>query len=135
MKIVKVALGLFLMVILTVPAVVNAQGAKESSAAISVAEMDLSQYIYSYGAILKVSAAEIVLQEYDYDSDVEKEVVYLIDPAIKLDGFQAISDLVAEDVVEVYYSEQDGKKIAKIIRREISAGDDEELEDSEIIAQ
>ncbi len=81
--------------------------------------VDLSKYIYSYGAVLKVSATEIVLQEYDYDSDVEKEVSYQIDSAIKLEGFKAISDLAAEDVVEVYYLEQEGKKIAKIIRREI----------------
>ncbi len=129
MKIVKAAVGLFLIVVLAAPVVVSAQGVEKSSAVTSVAEMDLSQYIYSYGAVIKVSAAEIVLQEYDYDSDVEKEVVYLIDSAVKLDGFKGISDLVPEDVVEVYYLEQDGKKIAKIIRREISAGEDEAPED------
>ena len=129
MKIVKAAVGLFLIIVLAAPVVVSAQGAEKSSAAISVSEMDLSQYIYSYGAVLKVGAAEIVLQEYDYDSDIEKEVVYQIDSAVKLDGFKAISDLAKEDVVEIYYLEQDGKKIAKIIRREISAGEDEASED------
>lgn len=83
------------------------------------AAVDLSKFIYSYGAVVKVSASEIVLQEYDYDSDVEKQVTYQLDPEVKLDGFKAISDLAVEDVVEVYYAEQDGKKIAKIIRREV----------------
>jgi hypothetical protein len=129
MKIVKAAVGLFLIVVLAAPVVVSAQGVEKSSVASSVSEMDLSQYVYSYGAVLKVSAVEIVLQEYDYDSDVEKEVVYQIDSAVKLDGFKGISDLVPEDVVEVYYLEQDGKKIAKIIRREISASEDEAPED------
>lgn len=129
MKIVKAAVGLVLIVVLAVPVVASAQGAENSPTAISVSEMDLSQYVYSYGAVLKVSATEIVLQEYDYDSDVEKEVLYQIDSAIKLDGFKAISDLVPEDVVEIYYEQKDGKMIAKIIRREISAGDGEEAED------
>ncbi|MCB9757663.1 MAG: hypothetical protein H6753_04470 [Candidatus Omnitrophica bacterium] len=129
MKIVKAAMGLLMIVGLAAPVVVSAQDVEKSSAAMSVSETDLSQYIYSYGAVLKVGAAEIVLQEYDYDSDVEKEVAYQIDPAVKLDGFKAISDLAPEDVVEIYYSEQDGKKTAKIIRREISAGEDETPED------
>lgn len=85
----------------------------------AAAAVDLSKFIYSYGAVAKVSASEIVLQEYDYDSDVEKQVTYQLDPDVKLDGFKAISDLAVEDVVEVYYAEQDGKKIAKIIRREV----------------
>lgn len=79
---------------------------------------DLNQFIYSYGTILKANAGEVVLQEYDYDSDVEKEVTYQVDPAVKLEGVKAVTDLVPDDVVEVYYLEQDGKKTAKIIRKE-----------------
>ncbi len=89
------------------------------SNAVVADQKELSQFIYSYGTVLKVSPTEIVLQEYDYDSDVEKEVIYSVDVTIKIEGFKALTDLVSEDVVEVYYLEQDGKKIAKIIRREI----------------
>lgn len=80
---------------------------------------DLSQYTYSYGTVVKATLESVVLQEYDYDSDVEKEVTYLVDPQIKLEGVKAVTDLAAEDVIEVYYKEQDGKKVAKIIRREV----------------
>lgn len=78
-----------------------------------------SQFIYSYGTILKVSATEITLQEYDYDSDVEKEISYQINADTKLEGLKAVTEFAVEDVVEVYYLEQDGVKVAKIIRREV----------------
>ncbi len=104
--------------LLTAP-VFAAEESAPSQTPQAVAPVDLSKFIYSYGAVAKVSANEIVLQEYDYDSDVEKQVSYQLDPSVKLDGFKAITDLAAEDVVEVYYTEQDGKKIAKIIRREV----------------
>ncbi len=85
----------------------------------AVAAEELSKFIYSYGTVLKVSAIEIVVQEYDYDSDVEKEVTYQIDPAIQLQGFKAVADLVPDDVIEIYYIDQDNKKIAKILRKEV----------------
>ncbi len=126
MKILNVFLPLFLTGIITARAFAAQENVSsqtpttDPTVASSMAPTtDLSKFIYSYGAVLKVSATEIVLQEYDYDSDVEKEVSYQIDPSIKCEGFKAVSDLAAEDVVEIYYLEQDGKKTAKIIRREI----------------
>lgn len=100
-----------------------AQGSQPVDTQPAAPEEDLSKFIYSYGSVLKVSPSELVLQEYDYDSDVEKEVTYQLDAAIKLEGLKAVTDLVTEDVVEVYYLEQDGKKIAKIIRREAMEDD------------
>lgn len=94
---------------------------------------ELSQYTYSYGTVLKASNTEIVLQEYDYDSDVEKEVVYKIDPAIKLEGIKAVTELVADDVVEVYYKEENGAKVAKIIRKETV--EEESLADQNMIEE
>ncbi|MCB9772094.1 MAG: hypothetical protein H6754_06050 [Candidatus Omnitrophica bacterium] len=119
MKIASVFVSMFL-ILSFVPATIAAPASNspvtQSSDVLS--EVELSQFIYSYGTVLKVSPTEIVLQEYDYDSDVEKEVIYQVDPAVKFDGFATILNLVAQDVVEVYYLEQDGKKIAKIIRQE-----------------
>ncbi len=118
MKVLNVFVFLFLSAVLTAPVFAADESMQKPANAVSL-PTDLSQFIYSYGAVLKVSASEIVLQEYDYDSDVEKEVSYQIDPVVQLNGFKAVSDLAVEDVVEVYYLEQDGKKIVKIIRREV----------------
>ena len=86
-------------------------------------QVDLSQFIYSYGTVLKVAEKTITLQEYDYDSDVEKEIVYQIVDDTKLEGLKAVGELVVEDVVEVYYLEQDGQRVAKIIHREVITDD------------
>ncbi len=104
-----------LLLCVTVPAV-HAAAEDDVSAATQV---DLSQFIYSYGTVLKASDTEITLQEYDYDSDVEKEITYQISAETKLEGIKAVAELAPEDVVEVYYLEQDGKRTAKIIHREV----------------
>ena len=119
MKIASLLMSAFL-TLSFVPATIAApvSNSPNSQSSDVLSEVDLSQFIYSYGTVLKISPTEIVLQEYDYDSDVEKEVTYQIDPAVKIDGFATVLNLVAQDVVEVYYSEQNGKKIAKIIRQE-----------------
>ncbi len=118
MKIVNVAALLSLTFVLTIPVFAVSQNAEIPSDSKPAGQTNLNQFIYSYGTVLKVSPDQVVLQEYDYDSDVEKEVAYQIDPAIQLEGFKAITDLAPQDVVEVYYLEQDNKKTAKIIRRE-----------------
>lgn len=129
MKISNMVFSLFLIGVFAGTVFAAVENTNKLSDAVD-SSVDLNKYIYSYGAVLKVGATEIVLQEYDYDSDVEKEVSYQIDSAIKLEGFKAVSDLAVEDVVEVYYLEQDGKKIAKIIRREIIEDENSTLENT-----
>ena len=82
------------------------------------AEENLSQYVYSYGAVVKASEQEIILEEYDYDSDAEKQVTYQVDPAVKLEGIKAVTELAADDVIEIYSFDAGGVKTAKVIRKE-----------------
>jgi hypothetical protein len=117
-KILASIVWIFLM-FAVVPAVYSAAEDEQSA----LAQTDLSQFIYSYGTVLKVSDASITLQEYDYDSDVEKEITYQINAETKLEGLKAVSELVAEDVVEIYYLEQNGQRTAKIIHREVIEDD------------
>lgn len=119
MKILKAVFLLFLTGVMATAVFAADEGLDNKPQGEPAAQTDLSQFVYSYGAVVKVSSTEIVLQEYDYDSDVEREVVYQLDSAIKLDGFKVIGELSTQDIVEVYYVEQDGKKIAKILHREI----------------
>lgn len=81
-------------------------------------DMNLDDYVYTYGSILKISDTEIVLQEYDYDSDEEKEVFYTIDSTTKVEGVASLKDIAVGDVVELYYSASGDKKTAKLIRKE-----------------
>ncbi len=117
-KILASIVWIFLM-FAVVPAVYSAAEDEQSA----LAQTDLSQFIYSYGTVLKVSDASITLQEYDYDSDVEKEITYQINAETKLEGLKAVTELVAEDVVEIYYLEQNGQRTAKIIHREVIEDD------------
>ena len=112
----------FIWIFLMVGAVAPVQSATEEGESI-LSQVDLSQFIYSYGTVLKVSDSQITLQEYDYDSDVEKEITYQINAETKCEGLTVVTELVAEDVVEMYYLEQDGQRVAKIIHREVIEDD------------
>ncbi len=82
-------------------------------------QAEISQYIYTYGTVIALDEKQITLQEYDYDSDDEKEVTYLLDPAIVLEGAGTMAEIAVDDAVELYYEEQDGKKTARVIRKEV----------------
>jgi len=70
---------------------------------------------YSYGTVSSISANQIVVKEYDYDSDTESDVTYEIDPAVTLEGVASVSEIAAGDTVDVEYIVKDNKKVAKIL--------------------
>ena len=90
---------------------------------------------YSYGSIVRVSAAEMELLEYDYnyetDEEVEINVVYAIDSATAYENIKSWEELKEKDDVEVYYKEQDGKKMAVTIIKEMPY-EDEGLEGDDL---
>ena len=73
---------------------------------------------YAYGVVANVSPDQIVLLEYDYDTDEDIEVVYNIDAGTKFENADSLQGIVIDDSVEIYYKEIEGKKIASIIAKE-----------------
>lgn len=80
---------------------------------------------YSFGTIKSVSPTAITLEEYDFEGDLEKtvQVTYDVNDKTEFDNFQKIDELKVDEDVEVYFVEENGKKVA------VSLAKDEGLED------
>jgi hypothetical protein len=97
---------------------------EDEEAAVVVEETE-----YSYGIVSSVSANQIVVKEINYDTDEETDVTYSIDPAVKLEGVESLTDIAAGDMVDIDYVVKDDKKIAKIISVEKEMPVEESVEE------
>ena len=70
---------------------------------------------YSFGTVKSVSGDQMVVSEYDYESDKDVDVTYAADPAVKLENVDAVANIKAGDSVEIDFVTKDGKKVAKTI--------------------
>ena len=70
---------------------------------------------YAFGTVERSSATEIVVNQYDYESDAETTITYKIDPNVELTNAKDIQSIVKGDSVDVTFIEKNGKKIAVAI--------------------
>ena len=70
---------------------------------------------FSWGTAKKISSNQIVVTEWDTDRFEEVDVVYTIDPKVKLKNVNSLKDIAAGDKVEIDYVIKDDKRIAKVI--------------------
>lgn len=75
---------------------------------------------YSWGTVSSLSTNQIVVKEYDYDSDAEIDVTYVVDPSVKLKNVDLLKNIAVGASVEIDYVTKDGKKVAKVISVEPS---------------
>ena len=80
---------------------------------------------YSWGAVSSVSSNQIVITEYDYDSDEGTDVTYAVDPNAELKNVDSLKDIAVGDNVDIEYVVRNGKKVAKIITVEKSSSEEE----------
>jgi hypothetical protein len=69
----------------------------------------------SYGTVTQVSAEQIVVSEYNYDTDTNESVTYVLDPKVEIKNVASIKDIAVNDNVEINFLVKDGKKIAKVV--------------------
>jgi len=81
------------------------------------AEVLDSQIEYSYAEVVLVKPAknELVVKEYDWDTDMEAEVTYKVAPGTELIGFDTLSSLKPGDELNIEYTAQSGKRTARYI--------------------
>jgi len=79
-------------------------------------EGDLTEY--SYGTVVRVEAGNLVLSEYDIETDQDIEVSYVISDDIELENIDSMSDVKAGDDIDLDYIEKDGVKMAVYIAKE-----------------
>jgi len=70
---------------------------------------------YSWGRISSVSSNQIVVTEYDYDSDEEVDVTYIVDLKTKFRGVVSLKEIKIGDSVSIDYIDTGGKKVAKVV--------------------
>ncbi|MBL7130144.1 MAG: hypothetical protein ISS45_01860 [Candidatus Omnitrophica bacterium] len=76
---------------------------------------------YSWGIVSSISSDSIVITEYDYITEEEKETRYIIDSSVSLVNAEDISDISTGDEAEIEYIIKDANRIAKIITIEKSS--------------
>ncbi|MFA5261633.1 MAG: hypothetical protein WC450_10430 [Candidatus Omnitrophota bacterium] len=66
---------------------------------------------YSWGTVAEISSDQIVIVEYNYETEEEQNETYMIAPDVELLGISALSEIKVGDAVEFRYSMQGDKKV------------------------
>lgn len=95
---------------------------------IGIAAAQEAEVDYSWGIVAQVSEGQIAVTEYDYEKDQETDVVYSIDPNVKLENAASLEDIAAGDSVDIEYAVEGGKRVAKVIAVDKSGEESEPAE-------
>lgn len=85
---------------------------------------------FSWGTVNSISSNQIVLSEYNYDSEEELAITYTVDPDVKLYNVGSFQDIAVGDDIWVDYVIREGQRVAKAI--EVKTQSPEESLPSEI---
>ena len=70
---------------------------------------------YTFGTVKSVTAAQLVINEYDYDTGEEREATYAIDPAVELHNVAAVTEIAVGDEVDIDYLMKGNVKTAVVL--------------------
>jgi hypothetical protein len=102
---------------------VSSSKAQDNSVAVTDADETLE---YTYGSVVSASPAEIVINEYNYETDEEVNMTYGVNAETKFNNIASPQDLAKDDNVDIYYKVAGDKKIAKMITKDDTVYDAEE---------
>ncbi|MBI5149860.1 MAG: hypothetical protein HZA28_03715 [Candidatus Omnitrophica bacterium] len=83
----------------------------------------------AFGSVVKASASEVVISQYNSEQETDQEVTYAVDPQTHLEGVTAAGEFVAGEEVEILYEEVAGTKMARFISRELLPEEDMQADD------
>lgn len=78
----------------------------------------------AFGSVVKASASEVVISQYNSEQETDQEVTYAVDPQTHLEGVTAVGELAAGEEVEILYEEVAGTKMARFISKELLPEED-----------
>ena len=81
---------------------------------------------FSYGTVQSTSVDQIVVSEYDYDTDQEVDVTYKVTPDTAFENVASLSEVTVGDSVDIDYVAENGEKSAVAITVEKPFGEDED---------
>jgi len=76
---------------------------------------------YSWGTVAEIADNQIVIVEYNYETEEEQNETYTIASDVELLGISALSEIKVGDDVEFRYALQNGKKVILAIGLDKSA--------------
>ena len=82
---------------------------------------------FSYGTVKSISANQIVVSEYDYDTDKDVDVTYMVPAEAKLENVASLQEIAVGDAVDIDFLVKDGQKAASTITVEKPLQEDEDL--------
>jgi hypothetical protein len=89
---------------------------------------------YTYGSVMSSSSAEIIVSEYNYETDEEVQMTYIISPETKFSNVPGAADLVKDDNVDIYYKVTDDKKIAAMVTKDDTVYESEVAEAEDVVS-
>lgn len=81
---------------------------------------------FSYGTVTSVSSNQIVVSEYDYESDQDVDVTYTVPADVKLEGVASLQEIAVGDAIDIDFLIKGGQKVASLITVEKPIEEDEE---------
>jgi len=84
---------------------------------------------FSYGIVVSITGTKIVIREYDYDTEQEKNETYVINEFTQFINMDNVMEIEIGDEVDINYVDQSGTKIAKIITKEVIGEPLSEIDD------
>ena len=81
------------------------------------AEEDADNLKYTFGTVAKISADQVVIMEYNDQSEKEEEVTYKVNAKTQFKNTNALQELIEGDSIEIFYQEsKEGKTASQIIK-------------------
>ena len=81
---------------------------------------------FSYGTVKSIAADQIVVSEYDYDTDKDVDVTYSVPAGTTFENVASLQEIKAGDAVDIDYTLKDGKKVASSVTVEKPIAEGEE---------
>ena len=97
-----------------VVAVVLALGLVFSASGVSLAQEE-EETGYAWGTVTMISSNQIIVAEYDYDTDADTEVTYAVDSQVEIRNVDSLTDIAVGDSVEIDFVTSGSRKVAKAI--------------------
>ena len=88
------------------------------------AQEDMESLRYAYGSIVKVTANEISISEYNYETDQEVVSVYVLNEESVLEDMESVNEITVGEEVEIMYEEKGSEKIIVMLSKASDLDDD-----------
>ena len=107
------------------------EAAKEPAAVEAVQQPDeelvAEETEFSYGTVKSISDNQMVVSEYDYDTDKDVDVTYNVPTEVTIEGAASLKEIAVGAAVDIDFLIKDGQKTATAITVEKPIEEDEDL--------